>query len=95
MTCSPLCGAGSVCVGTGTEGGPIILADAGVCPAGTHPSGISNICNRDLTYQCMPIPAACGGGAPTCACAASALCPPSHICRLQTDGALQCVEQLA
>jgi hypothetical protein len=94
MTCSPACAAGSVCVGTGTEGGPIIFADAGVCPAGSHPSGIGSYCNLDLSYACMTIPAACGGGTPTCACA-STLCPPSHICRPQTDGALQCVQQNA
>ena len=93
MTCQPACGAGMVCVGTGTEGGFIILADAGVCPAGTHLAGIRDICTRDLTYACVPIPPACGGTA-TCGCAAATLCPTSNVCRTQTDGALQCVLQV-
>ena len=75
MTCSPACGSGSVCVGTGIEGGALFMPDdAGVCPSGRHSSG--NTCVTDLAYACMTIPAGCGGTV-TCACASS-LCPASH-----------------
>ena len=88
-TCSPACGGGSVCVGTGTEGGAVIFPDdAGVCPSGTHLAGSS--CQRDLSYACMPIPFACGG-AVTCACA-STLCPSGHICEAPGGDFLNCIE---
>jgi hypothetical protein len=90
MTCSPACGGGSVCVGTGTEGGAVIFPnDAGVCPSGSHLAG--STCQRDLSYACMPVPAACGGGAATCACA-STLCQSGHMCQVQNDGVLTCIE---
>jgi hypothetical protein len=93
MTCSPACGAGSICVGTGTEGGAIKVADdAGVCPSGTHPTGVGNICTNDLAYSCKSIPAGCNGTV-TCACAAS-LCQASHVCRGPSDGVLTCVQQV-
>ena len=89
MTCSPACGAGSICVGTGTEGGAQIMPnDAGVCPSGRHLSG--NICEADLSYACMLIPAACGGMV-TCACASS-LCAPLHSCQEPSGGVLGCIE---
>jgi hypothetical protein len=89
MTCSPACGSGSICVGTGTEGGALFMPDdAGVCPTGRHPSG--NICVTDLAYGCMTIPAGCGGTV-TCACASS-LCPASHACQGPSDGILTCIE---
>ena len=34
--CNPACGSGSVCVGTGVQGGAVFFADGGVCPAGRH-----------------------------------------------------------
>jgi hypothetical protein len=93
MTCSPGCGAGSICVGTGTEGGAIKVAnDAGVCPSGTHATGIGSLCTNDLSYACMPIPSGCNGTV-TCACASS-LCAASHICRGPSDGVLTCVQQV-
>ncbi|HVR62138.1 MAG TPA: hypothetical protein VMU50_09575 [Polyangia bacterium] len=93
MNCSPACDTISICVGTGTEGGAIIVAnDAGVCPAGSHPAGISNICARDLSFACKPIPAACGATV-TCACASS-LCPTSYHCGGPSDGVLTCVLQV-
>jgi hypothetical protein len=93
MSCSPACGPTSICVGTGTEGGAIIIAnDAGVCPAGSHATGPGSFCTRDLSYACQPIPAGCGGTV-TCACASS-LCPTLHMCRGPSDGVLTCVEQV-
>jgi len=89
MTCTPACGGGSVCVGTGTLGGALILPnDAGVCPSGRHLSG--NICVGDLSYACMTIPASCNGTV-TCACASS-LCPSLHMCQGPSGGILSCVE---
>lgn len=89
MTCSPACGSGSICVGTGIEGGALFMPDdAGLCPSGRHPSG--NICETDLAYACMPIPAGCGGTV-TCACASS-LCPASHACQGPSGGILTCIE---
>ena len=88
--CSPGCGAESICVGTGTVGGAIITAnDAGVCPTGTHPTGIDNRCDHDLSYACMPIPAGCGGTV-TCTCAGS-LCTTPHTCMGPSAGVLMCV----
>ena len=90
MTCSPACGAGAVCVGTGTLGGAVIVPDdAGVCPSGTHNAGTT--CENDLGYACMPIPGACTGGAVTCTCA-STLCQAGHMCQVRGDGVLTCVE---
>jgi hypothetical protein len=60
---SERCAAGSFCLGTGTEGGAILMPnDAGVCPAGSYnPGGAINTCVRQLSYACVPIPAACNG----------------------------------
>jgi len=69
--CTPACATGSVCVGSGTQGGAVYFADAGVCPPGRHAE--NNVCLQDLTYECMPIPSACNGTV-TCSCAAAALC---------------------
>lgn len=92
MSCSPACSTTSVCVGTGVEGGAVIVAnDAGVCPAGSHPSGVGALCAHDLSFACKPIPAACGGTV-TCACASS-LCPTSYVCGGPSDGVLTCVLQ--
>ena len=89
MTCSPACSSGSICVGTGIEGGALILPnDAGVCPSGHHLSG--NIFESDLAYACMPIPAGCGGTV-SCTCASS-LCPASHACQGPSGGILTCIE---
>ncbi len=89
MTCSPACSTGSTCVGTGIEGGALILPnDAGVCPSGRHPSG--NICEDGLACACMPIPAGCGGTV-SCTCASS-LCPASHACQGPSGGILTCIE---
>ena len=93
MSCSPACGVGSICVGTGTEGGAIKTAnDAGVCPSGTHPTGTGSICTNDLSYACTPIPSGCNGTI-TCACASS-LCPASHQCQGPSDEGLTCIEQV-
>ncbi len=91
--CTPACLTGSVCVGTGTEGGALIMPnDAGVCPAGSHPSGGTvAFCERDLAYGCQPIPAGCNGTI-TCACA-STLCPSGpYTCQTPSAGELDCVE---
>jgi len=89
MTCSPACGSGSICVGTGTLGGALIFAnDAGVCPTGRHLS--DHICVNDLAYACMTIPVGCAGTV-TCACASS-LCPTLHSCQGPSDGILSCIE---
>lgn len=87
--CNPACGTGSVCVGTGTEGGAIFFPDGGVCPTGRHLSG--DFCVQDLTFACMPIPSGCNGTA-TCACASS-LCN-GRFCRVPTAGELDCVLQV-
>jgi hypothetical protein len=70
------CPVGSVCLHSTSLGGvghP--MQDGGGCPDGSLAYGM--YC-RDLTesFACQPIPAACGGGAPTCGCAA-AICNPS------------------
>lgn len=89
MSCSPACGSGTICVGTGTEGGALFMPnDAGVCPSGRHLSG--NFCASDLGYACVRIPAGCAGTV-TCACASS-LCPSSHNCGGPSDGILTCIE---
>jgi hypothetical protein len=91
VTCSPACGNGTICVGTGTQGGVQIMAsDAGVCPSGRHRSG--DTCITDLSYACMPIPAGCGG-AVTCTCASS-LCPSQHTCAGPSGGILTCIESV-
>jgi hypothetical protein len=89
MTCSPACGSGSICVGTGTEGGALIFPnDGGVCPTGRHLS--EHICVSDLAYACMPIPSGCSGTV-TCTCASS-LCTTPHICQGPSGGVLTCIE---
>jgi hypothetical protein len=89
--CNPTCGAGKVCVGTGTEGGALIMPnDAGVCPSGSHLSG--NFCQNNLGYACQPMPAACNG---TLACpCASTLCPSTgpYSCQVASASELLCVE---
>ena len=91
-SCSPACGTTSICVGTGVEGGAVVFAnDAGVCPDATHPSGVGNLCARDLSFACKPIPAGCAGTV-TCACASS-LCPTSYTCGGPSNGVLTCVLQ--
>ena len=91
MTCNPPCGSGSVCVGTGTQGGAAILPnDAGVCPSGTH--NVGNFCTQDLGYACMTLPAGCGGTV-SCTCASS-LCPAAHTCFVTGAGSLSCVEEV-
>ena len=91
MTCSPACGSGSICVGTGTQGGAFIMPnDAGVCPSGRHLVG--NNCVSDLAYACMTIPTGCAGTV-TCACASS-LCPTQHACGEPSGGILSCIESV-
>src|SRR3954470_9305471 len=85
--CNPACASGSVCVGTGTQGGAVFFADAGVCPAGRHAQG--NICIQNLTFACMPIPSSCNGTA-TCACASS-LCNGHGSCGAPSPGELTCI----
>ncbi len=84
--CTPACGAGSVCVGTGTQGGAVFFADGGVCPPGRHVE--NNRCVQDLTFACMPIPSACNGNA-TCACASS-LCN-GRSCGAPSPGEITCI----
>jgi hypothetical protein len=91
--CTPACGTGSACVGTGTVGGAIITPnDAGVCPTGSHlAGGTASFCEADLNYGCQPIPAGCNGTL-TCACAGT-LCPSGpYSCQVQSSGELTCVE---
>ncbi len=91
--CVPACGTGSVCVGSGIEGGALITPnDAGVCPTGTHSSGGSNpICEHDLSYSCKPIPSGCNGTI-TCTCAA-ALCPSGgYACQVTSAKEMTCIE---
>ena len=88
--CAPGCGAGKICVGTGTEGGALIMPDdAGVCPTGRHLSG--NACQLDLSYACQPMPSACNGTL-ACACA-DALCPSNgpYTCQVASASELLCV----
>jgi hypothetical protein len=85
--CNPACGSGSVCVGTGVQGGAVFFADGGVCPAGRHAQG--NICIQNLTFACMPIPSGCNGTA-TCACASS-LCNGHGGCGAPSPGELTCI----
>jgi hypothetical protein len=89
--CSPACGSGLVCVGTGVQGGAVFLADGGVCPPGRHVQGI--ICIQDLTFTCMPIPSGCNGNV-TCSCASS-LCNTDgglgRVCATPQPGELTCV----
>ncbi|HVY39039.1 MAG TPA: hypothetical protein VHM31_13935, partial [Polyangia bacterium] len=87
--CTPACTAGSICVGSGIEGGAVFEADAGVCPPGRH--AVNNICVQDLSYACRPIPAACTG-AVTCSCAAT-LCS-ERPCTSATDTEVRCVLQV-
>jgi hypothetical protein len=86
--CSPACGSGQICVGSGTEGGAIIVPnDAGVCPTGTHPSGSTpTFCQNDLSYGCKPLPSGCNGTL-TCACACS-----NPICQIISPTELTCVQ---
>ena len=89
--CSPPCQTDQICVGTGTEGGAVIMPnDAGVCPAGSHPSstGTLTFCQRDLSYACAPMPSSCNGTL-ACDCATS-LCPYS--CQVASNRELLCVE---
>jgi hypothetical protein len=86
--CNPACGSGSVCVGTGIQGGAIFLPnDAGVCPAGRHVE--NGFCLQDLTFACMPIPSGCNGAA-TCTCASS-LCN-GRTCGTPTLDELTCIQ---
>jgi hypothetical protein len=88
-TCSPACGAGSVCVASGVQGGVVVLVnDAGTCPSGYHPTG-NGSCTQDLAYACMQIPAGCGGTV-TCTCASS-LCA-GRMCDGYSGGLLSCVD---
>jgi hypothetical protein len=84
--CSPACSSGSVCVGTGLEGGAVFFPDGGVCPPGRHVE--NNLCVQDLSFACMPIPSGCNGTA-TCACASS-LCN-GRVCGTPRPGELTCL----
>lgn len=87
--CSPPCSAGSVCVGSGVQGGAVFFADAGVCPQGRHAQG--DVCVQDLSYACMPMPSACNGTL-SCACASATLCTQGHLCNVQSPTELTCIE---
>lgn len=76
-----------MCVASGTQGGAVFFADAGVCPPGRHP--VDNICLQDLDYQCMPIPAACNGTV-TCDCA-KALCGNTRPCLSANATEVSCI----
>lgn len=84
--CQPACGTGSVCVGTGVQGGAVFFADGGACPTGRHVD--HGLCLQDLTFACMPIPGGCNGTA-TCVCASS-LCN-GRICGAPSAGELTCI----
>ena len=86
--CNPPCTGQTVCVGSGTQGGAVFLADAGVCPQGRHLQG--SICIQDLGYSCAAIPAGCNGTV-TCSCAASSLCTQQQICTQVGTNELTCV----
>jgi hypothetical protein len=93
--CSPPCQTDQICVGTGTEGGAVIMPnDAGVCPAGSHvtdPGGGVAFCQRDLAYACAPMPSSCNGTL-ACACA-TATCPSGpYSCQVAGPRELLCVE---
>lgn len=88
--CAPGCSTGKVCVGSGVEGGVLLIPnDAGVCPDGYHVSG--NFCQHDLSYACQPMPSACNGTL-DCTCA-STLCPSSggYSCQVASASELLCV----
>jgi hypothetical protein len=89
--CVPACGPGNVCVGSGTEGGAIIVPnDAGVCPTGTHPAGgTPTTCQNDLSYACKPLPSGCNGTL-TCACATAICSDP--ICQVVSATELTCIQ---
>ncbi len=85
-SCHPACGSGSVCVGSGSQGGAVFFPDGGVCPPGRHVS--NGFCLQDLTFACKPIPSGCNGTA-TCTCAAS-LCT-AGFCSVPSAGELDCI----
>jgi hypothetical protein len=94
--CSPACPTDQICVGTGTQGGAVVLPVDGGCPAGSHitdPGGAVAFCERDLAYTCAPMPSACNGTL-ACACATS-LCPTGpYSCQVASARELLCVEQV-
>jgi hypothetical protein len=89
--CSPACKADEVCVRDLLQGGPPVwVDDAGLCPQGWHPNGV--MCQRDPTFFCTAIPAACNG-VPSCECAASVCmsqqsCP--YACRGSAGNEIYC-----
>ena len=85
-SCNPACGGGSVCVGSGTQGGAVFFPDGGVCSPGRHVS--NGFCVQDLSFACKPIPNGCNGTA-TCACASS-LCTAGS-CSAPSAGELDCI----
>jgi hypothetical protein len=93
--CNPPCAAGSFCLGTGTEGGAILMPnDAGVCPAGSYnPGGAINACIRQLSYACVPIPPACNGTI-TCGCAPSPCGEGGRVCQETSANEVTCVLQV-
>jgi hypothetical protein len=87
--CHPPCTGQTVCVGSGTEGGAVVLAgDGGVCPSGRHLQG--NNCIQDLTYTCEAIPSGCNGTV-TCVCAAGTLCTAQQSCSPIGTNEITCV----
>lgn len=89
VTCNPACDAG-ICVAIVVNSATSFSRnDAGVCPAGTHPSSSGDRCNLDPSYSCSWIPTACGQTV-NCECAAM-LCPNLYSCGGPTNGTLTCV----
>jgi hypothetical protein len=88
--CTPSCGAGSVCVGSGSQGGAVVQPDGGICPQGRHLEG--TLCEQNLSYKCMTIPTACSGTL-SCACAGTTLCGVST-CNVLGAVEITCVEEV-
>jgi hypothetical protein len=94
------CKAWEVCVEHETQGGALILADAGRCPSGRVP--VSNfgrtVCELAPSFECAAIPSTCNNppGTPAlahCACARS-LCGSANLCEDVSLTLMKCTLQV-
>jgi hypothetical protein len=93
------CSNTEVCVEHETQGGALILADAGRCPNGRVPVQSENrtICETAPSYECAAIPATCNNppGTPAiahCVCARS-LCGSANLCTDVSPTLMKCTLQ--
>ena len=75
------CTATQACIAYRTEGGVVMLADAGTCPTGEHLEG--TMCQRDFAYKCADLHGLCQNQPVSCACAEPAtnnpgVCPAGY-----------------